>query len=117
MKTTLTHADLRRIGQRLYAGVVVKGRAAWQTWLAEGLGVSPAAVRSWSTEGKSHVTPPAPIAELLLAAERVADHLRLWDCPRGTKIAGRMADAILASPVGKGPLAEVIPTKTNQRTP
>ena len=89
----LTPMDLTRIGTALYRGVAYNGRSAWQSWLADGLMVNSVTVRRWLMANTiSRRSMPVPIARLLLAAEGVAEHLALWDQPRGTVIVDRMAD-------------------------
>lgn len=92
-KYAISPRDLTRIGSSLYRGVTYNGRPAWQSWLAEGVGVDAATVRRWLMEDKdSGRAVPAPVAVLLLAAERTGERLRMWEQPRGTTIADRMAD-------------------------
>jgi hypothetical protein len=84
--------DVARIGAALYRGISYRGRPAWQSWLADGLGVVPQSVRRWLADGTSHVDVPQTTAGLLVAAERIADRLRMWEQPRGTLIVDRMAE-------------------------
>jgi len=46
------------------------------------------------TEMPSRRAIPQPIAVFLVAADKVADRLQLWNQPRGTLIAERMAQAV-----------------------
>jgi len=89
-------SDLARIGATLYRGVQYKGRSAWQSWLADGLGVDSATIRRWlMDEAASRRSIPRPLALLLIAANRVSDRLQMWDQPRGTLIVERMAEIAL----------------------
>ncbi len=107
---TLTPAELTRIGTALYRGVSYNGRASWQSWLADGLAVDAATIRRWLMEGtNSRRSIPVPTAKFLVAAEGVAEHLKLWNQPRGTVIADRMADVILG--------AERSPAQTEKAEP
>lgn len=92
---SLTPDELARIGTSLYRGVAYNGRPAWQSWLADGLSVNSATVRRWlMSDAASRRAVPSHVAGFLLAAEGVAGHLALWERPRGTSIAGRMAELI-----------------------
>ena len=89
----LSSEDVARIGTSIYRGVVYNGSPAWQSWLADGLSVNSATVRRWLMDGApSRRAVPAPLALLLLAAERVAGRLEMWSLPRGTLIVDRMAE-------------------------
>jgi hypothetical protein len=97
-------SDLARIGSTLYRGVQYKGRSAWQSWLADGLGVDRATIRRWlMDEAASRRSIPRPLALLLIAADRVADRLQMWDQPRGTLIVERMAEIALGGQSSLGP--------------
>jgi hypothetical protein len=88
--------DLARIGATSYRGVQYKGRSAWQSWLADGLGVDSATIRRWlMDEAASRRSIPRPLALLLIAANRVSDRLQMRDQPRGTLIVDRMAEIAL----------------------
>ena len=82
--------DDRRIGLALYQG-------EWQTMLAHGIGITPAAVRAWLSTGSTHVQISPAIRHLITASEYVADDLELWNHPKGTKIVDRMVELIQAS--------------------
>jgi len=91
--------DTRTSGKnrrKIYRGVSYKGRPAWQAWFADGLAVDSATVRRWLMDGAvSARSVPPPVASLVIAAERVADILKMWEQPRGMLIADRMADVVV----------------------
>jgi len=99
----LSAAEVARIGAALYQGVTYRGRPAWQTWLAEGLGVTPPCVRRWLATGVSRAVMPPTTVGLLLAAEKVAGRLAMWEQPRGTLITERMAMLISDEAVAEAP--------------
>jgi len=108
-------SDLARIGATLYRGVQYKGRSAWQSWLADGLGVDGATIRRWlMDEAASRRSIPRPLALLLIAANKVSDPLQMWDQPRGTLIVERMAEIALEAhgPGGERAAAQVFRTGT-----
>lgn len=86
----LSPEDIRRIGLALYQG-------EWQTMLAHGIGITPAAVRAWLSTGSTHVQISPAIRHLITASEYVADDLELWNHPKGTKIVDRMVELIQSS--------------------
>lgn len=91
----MSAGDVARIGASLYQGVEYNGRPSWQGWLADGLVVDVATVRRWLMESApSRRSVPEPIAVLLWSAEHVSNELCLWEQPRGTPIARRMAELV-----------------------
>ncbi len=77
--SVLTPGRLARIGAKIFHGVSYKGRPAWQGWFADGLAVDSAIVRRWLMDGAvSARSVPPPAASLVIAAERVADILKMW---------------------------------------
>jgi hypothetical protein len=95
VRTPISASEIAGIGINLYRGVEYNGRPSWQSWLADGLAVDAATVRRWlMTEMPSRRAIPQPIAVFLVAADKVADRLQLWNQPRGTLIAERMAQAV-----------------------
>lgn len=90
---TLTPAALERISRRLYADPVYRGKPAWQSALARGLGVDARRVRRWVAG--SDLDPA--LATFLAKAEAVAGELAMWDQPPATLIAERMRAIISSS--------------------
>ena len=86
--------EFARIGAAIYAGATYRGNDAWQSWLADGIGVLPRTIRRWVEEERSI---PEPIARILLSAEPLAKRLDLAHQPRGTWIAARMAELAAVS--------------------
>ena len=85
--------EFAQIGAALYRGVEYNGRAAWQSWLADGIGVDAVTIRRWLMEKEaSRRSIPRPIGLLLRAANGISGELRMWDLPRGTAIVDRMAE-------------------------
>lgn len=83
--------EIERIGRRLYADPSYRGRPAWQSFLARGLGLDARSIRRW-VAGDTKID---PVTEgLLRAADGVVDVLCMWSQPHGTLIATRMAQAL-----------------------
>lgn len=92
--------EIERIARRLYPNAATggadcwRGRETWQSWLAQGLGISDIMLKkavSRSEKSGSRRDLGAAYQSILRQAESLADQLKMWAYPKETLIIDRIA--------------------------